>query len=137
MNSHTKERNRDFIEVCLSIIRREQRSGKSPSLAAVVAEALSRSPRCHYVAYDRASEILHMLERSGSAGIATSNLQRVRWLELYSQVREAIDGPRKLSFDKALSFVLAFRRPSRFYIHPARAIRLLRPYIEYRIAIPT
>lgn len=136
MNSHTAERNRNFIELCLSIIRREQRAGKSPGLAAVVSEALAQPPRCHYVAYDRASEVLHRFERSGLDGIASDSLQRSRWLELYAQVRQAMDGPRKLSFDKALSFVLAFRRPSRFYIHPARAIRLLRPYIEYRIAIP-
>ena len=60
-----------------------------------------------------------MLERfPDPPGIAMSNLQRVRWLELYSQVREAIDYLRKLSFDKALSFVLAFLASSVAILYP-------------------
>ena len=135
MKNATDERNRDFIDNFLSIARRKKLCGEPTAVGAILAEALARPPRCHYVSYDRAAHILHRIDRFGIEAVVRPGPQRSRWLEIHAQVREAMDGPRRLRFDKALSFVLSFRRPSRFYLEPARAIRLVRPYITIRYEI--
>lgn len=131
-NTATKARDAEFIAICLDIIRQHNRSGRDCRLAEVIDLALARRPRCHYVSYDHASRILHVIHRAGlTAG--ENRLQRLKWLELYNQVKAAMEGPRRLSFDKALTFVLGFMRPSRFYIERERALRLLRPHISYKL----
>lgn len=128
----TKARDAEFIAICLDIIRQHNRSGHPCRLTDVIEQALSRRPRCHYVSYDHASRILHVIHRGGLA-TGRNRVQRLKWLELYNQVKETMEGPRRLSFDKALTFVLGFMRPSRFYIERERAIRLLRPHISYQL----
>lgn len=134
MTTTTKARDAEFIAICLDIMRRNARSGRECPLGEVIDEALHRCPRCHYVSYDHASRTLHALERHG-APPCDSTLQRLKWLELYNQVKECMEGPRALPFGKALSFVLGFMRPSRFYIDPSRAMRLLRSRLGYHYFI--
>ena len=59
----------------------------------------------------------------------------MKWIEIHNQVREAMHGPQALPFDKALSYVLCFRRPTRFYIDHERAVRLLRPHITRTVTL--
>lgn len=125
-------RDAEFIAICTEIIRRNNKSGRKSVIFNVIDEAIHRRPRCHYVSYDHASRILHIIDRKGIEGTATG-LRALKWLEIYNQVKESMEGPRHLSFDKALSFVLGFMRPSRFYIDHARAMKLLRPHISYRL----
>lgn len=132
MQKATQARDAEFISVCRQIIERYNRSGHRCSLSLVLDEALAHAPRCHYVSYDYASRVLHQMEMAGGVPAGTT-LRRLRWAELYNQVKETMEGPRRLTFDKALSFVLAFRRPSRFYIDRARATRLLRPHVIFRL----
>ena len=132
--SYVKARDAEFIAKCKDLMRRRTQAGQRPNLYDIITEAINSSPRCHYVNYDNASRILHAIERHG-AGSAGKGLQRLKWTELYNQVRETMEGPRHLSFDRALSFVLGFRRPSRFYIDPLRAMRILRPHVRYTIGI--
>lgn len=129
MTNVLKARDAEFIAKCKQLIRRRNLAGEKVNLYDVINEVVNSRPRCHYANYDTASRILHAIERGG-ADCAGRGLQRLKWIELYNQVRETIDGPRRLTFDKALSFVLSFRRPSRFYIDPIRAARILRPHIR-------
>ena len=136
MKTATQARDNEFIAICKEIISRNIASGRRSSLVLVIDEAIHRRPRCHYVSYERASRILHYIDACGSTAIR-SRLSALKWLELYNQVKETMNGPRGLSFDKALSFVLSFKRPSRFYITHARALRLLRPHITTTISYQT
>lgn len=132
MKNTTIARNSEFISICLEIIRRDTASGIRPSITAVLTEAIHRQPHCHYASYEHTSRMLHLIERKGIDSIPRK-LQRLKWQEISNQVKEAMDGPRKLPFDKALTFVLGFRRPSRFYFDTAHALRIIRPHIHFRL----
>jgi len=69
------------------------------------------------------------MERFG-VGAMPRRLSVLKWLELYNQVKDVMQGPRHLSFDEALTFVLGFMRPSRFYIDRGRALRILTCYLS-------
>ena len=133
MKTATQARDDEFIAICKEIISRNIASGRHSSLAIVIDEAIHRRPRCHYVSYERASRILHYIDTCGSTALR-SRLAALKWIELYNQVKASMEGPRRLTFDQALTFVLSFQRPSRFYITLSRALRLLRPHISTTIS---
>lgn len=130
-----KARDAEFVHVCLAHARRSRASGENTTLFHIIDRALHTQPRCHYVNYEYASKVLHGMENCGAEAACSNRLHHLKWTELHGQVREAMDGPRKLTFCKALTFVLAFRRPSRFYISHRHAMRLISPYLFTRSTV--
>ena len=79
----------------------------------------------HYVDFDTASDKLHAIRRHGLDAIVNTAEGRAKWAELGQQVDEIMAARRRLTFAQALSFVLHFRRPSRFYITRNAAYKII------------
>lgn len=138
MNDSATARNRAFVKRCLELIERRNRNNAPVEIREIVAEAIASPPPCHFAGYKLASHnICRLVQRMRKHPDTqrASNLRQQCWFEMAQQVMAEMDGPRKLTFAKALSFVLNFRRPSRYYLTEERALRLLRPYIERRSVI--
>lgn len=130
----TENRNREFIRRCIDIFERDCREATVQSLESVLDRALARQPCCHYVGYDLASRKLHLIERRGLENVVKEELAREKWREIRRQVDDVLaQNPRK-TFDMALSFVLNFCRPSRFYMSRDTARRLITPHLCYHLS---
>ncbi len=135
MKDLTQARNSEFVRRCVEIFRRDCRSGAVRPLDTVIARALAMQPRAHYLAFDSASRRLHRIERRGLEAEVSEDIARAMWAELRSQVEETMARQRVKSFDKALSFVLNFCRPSRFYMSVDTARRILSPHLSYSLTL--
>lgn len=92
---------------------------------------MATRPPGHYVEYDRASRMLRAI--STGHYVLLSATSRAQYDEIAAQVAEVRRDNSRLSFSRALSFVLQFKRPSRFYIEPDTLRRILRPHFEMRL----
>ncbi len=130
MKSSTKMRNADLVANARRLLAFATRRGKTMNISQLLVAALSRQPKMHYVDFDTASRKLHAIERRGLEAVVRTTLARQQWSELRDQVAEAMSTRRHLSFVQALTFVLHFRRPSRFYIAPNSAFKILNRYFR-------
>ncbi len=126
-------RNEDFVRCCIDIFRNDCAMGAIRPLDTVIERALACQPLCHYLDYDSVSAKLHRIGRRGLEAEVSSPLFRAMWQELAEQVAETRQRRGRLNHAQALTFVLTFKRPSRFYISPDTAKRLLRPHITYSL----
>lgn len=117
-------RNLDFIALCRAIAADKLKNGQLATIREILEEAIMTPPKAHYIDFDDAVRMLRRIENTGLRNFTSNELQRDKWIEFHDQVREAMNSRRRLSFLSAVAFVLAFRRPSRFYfsIHTARKI---------------
>lgn len=127
MKLNTTARNRDFVRRCFEIYEAHLREGVSLTPDELVVIALQSRPRAHYLSFETASKKLHLIERSG-IGIVKEAAARAMWTELRSQVDEVMRVRGNLTFSAALSAVLNFGRPTRFYMSEGRARNIIRPY---------
>lgn len=126
-------RNEEFVRRCADIFKADLAAGAIRPLDTVIERALNSRPRCHYLDFDTASRRLHCIERHGLEAAVANPLARAMWAELASQVSQVRERRGCGSFCRALTFVLTFMRPSRFYISPDTARRLLTPHVSYSI----
>lgn len=133
MKDMTKTRNSDFVRRCVDLYESEAARGNYPPLDEILFKAIAQRPMAYYVNFDRASRQLHRIERDGLDAVAVNRLSRRMWTEMREQIDEVMrDNPGK-RFDSALSYVLNFRRPSRFFINLDTARRIIRPYLNYTL----
>ncbi len=128
MKNLTRARNSEFIRRCIQIYQRDLKSGITPVLDDIVDRAIAMQPHSHYVAFDSASKRLHAINKRGMENVVNSPLAQQMWSEIAAQVQQTMDSRNCKSFDRALSFVLNFCRPSRFYITRDTARRIALPY---------
>lgn len=130
-----RRRNEYFLKICLEIIRAAQQRGETLTARQVVDMALSRRPPCHFATYDHARKVLSRIFASETDTLREdAPMRQHEWLELARQVKDEIE-TRHLPFNKALSFVLNFRRPTRFYLSTDTAMRILRPHVRRNITL--
>ena len=134
MKSLIEIRNDDFVRRCFAIYDKDLRSGERHTLESLIDRALASQPHSHYLSYDHASRRLHRIRRDGLANVYKEELAREMWGELNSQVNEVMALHPRKTFDKALTFVLNFMRPSRFYISRDTARRLISPYLSFSLS---
>lgn len=137
MKSPIENRNEEFVRRCVAIFRNDFAEGTVRPLDSIITRALAMQPRSWYISYDTASKRLHAIERHGMDSIVQCHLARCQWEELRKQVDEIIAANPRKTFDAALSFVLNFCRPSRFYISRDTARRLLTPHLTYSLTLKT
>lgn len=125
MKSSTKMRNADLVATARRLLAFATGRGKTMNVSQLLAATLSCQPKMHYIDFDTASRKLHAIERRGLESVVRTPIARQQWAELRGQVAEAMSTRRHLSFVQALTFVLHFRRPSRFYIAPNSAFKIL------------
>ncbi len=137
MKTLTESRNHEFLRRCIDLAGAELREGRSIDIDSIIDRVLAMQPRSHYLNYDTASRRLHIIERRGLERAVASKLLRAMWQEIGEQVAATMHS-RRCPFDRALSFVLNFCRPSRFYMTRDTARRILAPHIALTITrIPT
>ncbi len=125
MKTSTTMRTADLVANASRLLAFATRRGKTMNISQLLLAALSRQPKMHYIDFDTASRKLHAIERRGLEAVVRTPLAQQQWAELRDQVAEAMSTRRRLSFVQALTFVLHFRRPSRFYIAPNSAFKIL------------
>lgn len=138
MKKLTEMRNRDLTEASRRCAQLARQRGQRLTLGELMAAAAACRPKLHYIEYETASRRLKQIERKGLEACVRPGPARQQWKELAEQVAEAQAARRKLSFSQALTFVLHFRRPSRFYLTPASVFKIIRPHftsvlVEYNI----
>lgn len=125
MKQTTFYRNQDLLSVARQIYVMAATRGRIMNISELIKATLSRQPKMHYVDFDTASAKLHAIDRHGLEAVVHTAEGRAQWSELRDQVAAAMAARRRLTFAQALTFVLHFRRPSRFYIAPNTAYKIL------------
>lgn len=127
MKTATQLRNEEFLRRCIGIFDKDHQEGRISTLPDIIARATAMQPHSHYLSYDTASRRLHRIMRNGLENEIKEDLAREMWAEILEQVKTCMSSTPPKSFDKALSFVLNFCRPSRFYISYDTAKRIISP----------
>lgn len=130
-------RNGDFRRRCIRIFNSDYNEGAIRPLDSVLERAINTRPLCHYLSYDTASKRLHAIRRHGLTNVVKEKIARQMWAELAGQVSEIMSQHPDKSFEKALSFVLNFCRPSRFHISLDTARRIVAPDVSYHLSYNT
>lgn len=130
MSKLTLLRNAELLSVARQELGLAMRRGQAMSMNRLIELTLAHQPTAHYIDFDTASERLHAIERHGLDAVVRKAEARGQWEELLQQVRDTMAGRRRLTFARALSFVLHFRRPSRFYLSPNAAFKILRSHFR-------
>lgn len=133
MNDLIVKRNEEFRRRCLKIFEDDLLAGRIQPLDTVIDRALAMSPCSHYISYDTAARKLYKIRRRGLENEVKEKLARQMWSEIIAQINEFLQIYPKKSFDAALTFVMNYRRPSRFYISRDAARRILRPNVTYSL----
>lgn len=129
----TEARNADFRQKCVLLFERDMRQGIVRPLDDVIESALALQPLSHYVNFDLARRHMVEIRRYGISAVFREDNARRQWSEIWMQVQSFLATHPRKSLDDALSFVLNFCRPSRFYISYDTGRRILRPAITYRL----
>ena len=127
MNS-TSLRNKDIIARARHIANKARMEGRSLTLEALAEETRASQPLHFYQNYDRASQMLHRIERLGIGAIVASAENKAMWLDLYMKVEKVLATRPRLNFSQALTHVLVFGRPDRFYLQTDTVRRIISPY---------
>ena len=135
MKDYIMARNEEFRRRCVEIFKSDLQNGVIQPLDSVLERAIACRPLCHYMSYDTASRRLHAISRHGLKVVVKEPLAAQMWTELAAQITEIMTLSPNKSFDRALSFVLNFGRPSRFYISIDTARRIIAPNITYQIRL--
>lgn len=125
MKQTTYHRNQDLLSVARQAFVTAASRGRIMNITELIAATLCRRPKMHYVDYDTASAKLHAIDKYGLEAVVHTTEGRAQWSELRQQVAETMAARQRLSFSQALTFVLHFRRPSRFYLSPNTAYKIL------------
>ncbi len=125
-----QERNASFVRTAMNILADHMARHERITRKELILKAIAMRPPYYYVDADRAADVLNYLRCHKWP--EHPSLRQQMWMEFYNQVKEEMEGPRHLKLTKAVSFVLNFRRPSRYYITPEQAGRLLRGRIISR-----
>lgn len=125
-----------FRRTVRRILARFQLFGRNISRDQLRDLALNSSPESFFVTYDTAANVIAPLLLHCDPPEARTP-RRKMWLEMARMVRQQMSPPKCLSFSDALSFVLNFRAPSRYYISNRTANTLIaREVIQKTILIP-
>lgn len=120
---NTRQRDADFANRCLAIVRRQNAANLITDRDGIIAEALSSRPLSFYVSFDYALSRLAALRRheSRTHGLKASAGQRALWLELGDLVDRHMRRSPKIKLTDALTLAINYGRPSRFYISRRKA----------------
>lgn len=132
-NKTMAARDKDLLVHARQVVREMAELGQSINLNELSERVKMCQPFHFYHNYGRASQILHLIDRVGIEAVSASCETREGWLDLYSQVCHLREVRRRLTFDQAITQVLAFGRPKRFYLNATTIRRILSPYFRARL----
>lgn len=119
----TDLRDADFVRCCGALINKMKRQGKSFTPREIVRLALAERPDGFYVSYESA---LHHVRR-GCGPASTDSSQHVRrglWHDLCTCVERRMNARPGRCISEAVSHVLGYQRPGRFYMSERLAMAI-------------
>ena len=135
MKDSTLIRNREFTRRCIELYKRDISQGAVPTIDNLIDRVTLMQPHAYYIAYDTAAGRIYEIKKYGMEKVVSSAVARKMWQEMIDAVEQTMATRGCMSFDKALSFVLNFRRTSRFYISRDTARRILTKHFIPTIAL--
>ena len=136
IKQETFDRDADFAAVCRRLLAGYRRSHRRISFSEFVREAMNTRPGHHYVAFESAMRLLYNMRRGRRKAFVNFDTAQ-KWAELNDQVNRTMARRPCLSFPRAVAFVLACKRPSRFYIPERRARAIVREVLaEETVVVP-
>lgn len=136
MKTRIQTRNDSFRRAALALLGRHMLAGERLTRKQLIEKTLAQRPPSYFVNADQASLMLTVLERNPAFTPTTE--RHAMWLEIRDRVKELMEGPRRLKRFKALAFVLNFTQPSRYFISPKTADRIIGSTIRsarYAVAV--
>lgn len=124
MISNTQQRDRDFLAHAMRLLALCRRQGRRLTKGELAEEVLSQHPDHYYVNFSHAYEVLRIFHRSKQPSPSSRPVQAM-WNDLYAKVSARMEAFPKSTLSAALSFVLNFQRPERFYMSRRHAMALL------------
>ena len=129
MATNSTLRDTDFINNACAILNAARSNGEHLTMDELIRRALRARPSGYYADFDNAySKILKCAKDKGD--VCSKPLMRDYWNDMYGKV----DNYRKqcpgTAIYSALSYVLNFQRPERFYITRRKAAQLLNGCIK-------
>ncbi len=125
----TQLRDDDFADCLRAVAGRYEKDRRAVSAETIIAEAMATSPKRYYVAFATIVQNVSRLLRSGYAADdpkLTSLNARQQWLDIYRSVRRYMILHKDASLDDAITYVVNYTRPARFYISDKKARELFR-----------
>lgn len=128
MNKVNNCRRNDIITFAYRILRSAAARGKHLTMNELCDEVLKCRPLHYYVSFDRASRIIHSIDRGINTGVPTQSETAAMWNDMYAQIQELRARRPQLSLTQAMSQTICFLRPKRFYITRDALRRILRKH---------
>lgn len=125
--SFTYLRDLDFSRKLIETAKNRQRYNMPLTREAIIDDTLKCRPESYYLSTDNACVALRRLLNSDyiKLKVVSPNPERQRfWIDLYKKVYGYRHRHPDSTFDDAVSFVLNFSRPDRFYISKNKALKL-------------
>ena len=137
MNKNTliQLRDEDFTDCLRTTLRRLRDERRYLSAEHIIAEALASRPRRYYLSYATIASRLPKLRKSGQLNVAEGkrvNRAVGQWADINSAVDRYLSRHKRAKVTEAITYVVNFERPSRFFIPDKRARELL-----YSLVRPT
>lgn len=129
----TALRDQDFADCLRRVVADSRNSGATSSR--LIDLALACRPRRYYLNYATVSQTLVRLRREGLPTGPVDDHVLGRWIDINNAVNRYIALHRHATLQDAITHVITFERPSRFYIPPRRAVRIFRSIVRPRYAL--
>lgn len=123
MQTPIQQRNQAFVRQAMAILATHMQTGERITRRQLINKALACRPPAYFTHHDKISSVLTVLARHHCPEPKTE--RQAMWMEIKQRVDDLMTGPRKLNRPQAISFVLNFTRPSRYFISYVTAERLL------------
>ena len=122
-------RDADFVECLRSVAGRYEKDRRTVSPEIIIAEAIASRPRRYYLSFTTVHNTLSRLRSAGTLSVAPlsgSVNSRCQWIDINRAVSRYLALHKGASLADAISYVVNFSRPDRFYISDRKARELFR-----------
>lgn len=131
-------RDEDFADCLRAVAKNYDKTSSPVTPEIIIAEALASQPQRYYLSFKTVSANLSRLRNSGTLA-SKSKANRSATLEQWRDINKAVSRymarNKHVSLSEAITYVVNFSRPSRFFISDKKAYELFRRTLrrEYRI----
>ncbi len=128
-------RDEDFVDCLRRAIKRHSADKKPSTSSQIIAEALASQPRRYYLSYSTIESGLGRLRNDGYFNRRSDRMTYKRWLDINAAVNRYLARNKQAKLTDAISHVVNFGRPTRFYISDKKARELFRRVArrDYRV----
>lgn len=131
-------RDEDFADCLRAVAKNYNRASTRVTPEIIISEALASQPRRYYLSFKTIAANLSRLRNAGTLA-SKSSTNRSTTLEQWRDINKAVSRymarNKHVSLSEAITYVVNFSRPTRFFISDKKAYELFRRTLrrEYRI----